>query len=102
MNDNEQIPAHCFKNAYDVLAKEKVYPIYFLFLSFISKLFLYQFVAVFLLEMPLVRMLQRDDHISFFMSLFDIPVGLGDLFKGISPIDDCLDLSHFNKLFEEN
>jgi len=46
-------------------------------------------------------MLQRYDHISLFVSLFGIPVCVGNLFKGVAPVNDRSYLPCLNKLFEE-
>jgi hypothetical protein len=43
-----------------------------------------------------------DDDISLFVSFFDIPVGLGDLFQWIASVYDRFDLARLNQLFEEN
>jgi hypothetical protein len=43
----------------------------------------------------------RDDDIALFVSCFDIPVSLGNLFQRIASIDDRLYLSRLDQLFEE-
>ena len=43
-------------------------------------------------------MLHSDDDISLFVSLFDIPVGLGSLLQRIASINDRFNLSRLNKL----
>ena len=47
-------------------------------------------------------MRHSDDDISCFVSCFDIPVSLGDLFQRIAAIDDRFYLAGLNQLFEEN
>ena len=49
-----------------------------------------------------VIMFHRYDYISLFVSCFDIPVSLGNLFQRVASIDDRFYLPRFNKLFEEN
>jgi hypothetical protein len=41
-------------------------------------------------------MFHNDDNISFFVSFFDIPVSLGDLFKRIASINDGSDLARLD------
>ena len=43
-----------------------------------------------------------DDDVSFFVSFFDVPVGLGDLIQWIDAIDDRPELSRLNKLLEKD
>ena len=47
-------------------------------------------------------MFHSNDYISLFVSCFDIPVSLGNLFQRIASIDDRFYLSRLNQLFEEN
>jgi len=49
-----------------------------------------------------VIMLHSYDYISLFVSCFDIPVGLGNLFQRIASIYDRFYLSRLNKLFDED
>jgi hypothetical protein len=43
-----------------------------------------------------------DDYISLFVSFFDIPVSLDNLFQGIASINNGSYLSFLDKLFEED
>ena len=47
-------------------------------------------------------MFHSDDNIFLFMSLFDIPVSLGDLFQRIASINDRFYLPRLNQLCEED
>ena len=46
-------------------------------------------------------LVHRDDDIALFVSCFDIPVSLDNLFQRIASINDWFDLSRFNQLCEE-
>jgi len=46
--------------------------------------------------------MNRYDHVSLLVSLFDIPVGLGDLFERIASVDHGSDLLRPDKLHEKN
>jgi len=48
-----------------------------------------------------VILFQSYDYISLFVSCFDIPVSLGNLFQRIASIDDRFYFPRLNKLFEE-
>ncbi len=41
-------------------------------------------------------------YISLFLSCFNIPVSLGNLFQRIAPVYDRFYLSRLNKFFEDN
>lgn len=41
-------------------------------------------------------------YMSLFLTRFDIPVSLGNLFQRIAPVDNRFDLSGLNKAFEES
>jgi hypothetical protein len=47
-------------------------------------------------------MLHSYDYMSLFVSFFNIPVNLDNLFQRIASINDRFYLSRFNKLFEED
>jgi len=49
-----------------------------------------------------VTMFHSYYYISLFVSFFDIPVSLGNLFQRIASINDRFYLPGLNKLFEEN
>ena len=51
--------------------------------------------------MGLAVLFHRDDDIALFVSCFDIPVSLDNLFQRIASINDWFYLSRFNQLFEE-
>ena len=55
-----------------------------------------------LLTLGVVVLFHRDDYISLFVSCFDIPVSLDNLFQRIASVYDRLYLSRFNQLFEEH
>ena len=43
-----------------------------------------------------------EHHIALFVPGLDIPVGLGDLFERVAPVDNWFELPRFDKLFKEN
>ena len=46
-------------------------------------------------------MRHRDDRVSLFVSLVDVPVSLDDLLQRIASIDDRLDLACLDELLED-
>ena len=47
-------------------------------------------------------LLHRNDDISLFVPLVNIPVSLDDLLQGIASINDRFDLARFNEFFQED